>query len=844
MPSPTPLIIHCPRWDRQRREIMVMPLGLPALANLILDHTGTAPTLVHLGIENEHDPHFRLSELLSPSPPRLLLVSLHWFLQVRPVLDLVRELRSLAPESLVVLGGFTASYFAHEILSRVPSVDAVVVGDGEQPILALTRWASAIPALSRSRLNEIPNLVWRDTDGTIRRNPHRYVLGSSEAASLRHGSLSCLRHHQLYTERALYADFSEGSHESPYARTAYLNAGRGCSVACANCGGGKLAQAALGKRNGILVYPLSKLIRDIEESLSHGVDVLRMSFDPPSARRPMMAWFEAIAKLNPRFRLIYDLWWLPSKALLDSMARAFSPGSTLILSPECGSEAVRKRIRGYPFSNDHLMQAIHAIESRGFRTHCFFSAGLPTESPDDLEETIGLIQRIRGETQAGISVCPMTADPASPLFTNPDAFGATLTRQSLLDFYHDPSPHRPGYRTAYFSESQILDACNRLLQAAALPPSLDPIVDSSSSMSRNSLEIAPNPSKRVVLLVGMFRRIVPEGNDGPFGSQGGFVDNLAPSPYSLANGYLKSFVDANDALRERYDVRLFDIIEPWEPEEEREEVRITDEDIDALLSYHPVLIGFSAYCWNLDAVRTACQTIKQRQPDVRIVVGGRVSQSDARDWLASCPAVDAVVVGEGELAFREILLRDGFSGIAGVLWREGNELRWGGAPRCLDSLDDIPSPFLTGVLVPALHAVMLELSRGCLHACGYCTWNADKRLRHFGSSRIEQELRWAVRQGHQHITLNDSAINYDTERLRDFVEAIERADPSNRLRFTYNFRHDALTEEQFELFQRLPTHVALVGVETLSSRGMAQVDRQAVDVPALRYRLERFARTV
>jgi len=35
-------------------------------------------------------------------------------------------------------------------------------------------------------------------------------------------------------------------------------------------------------------------------------------------------------------------------------------------------------------------------------------------------------------------------------------------------------------------------------------------------------------------------------------------------------------------------------------------------------------------------------------------------------------------------------------------------------------LDDIPSPWLAGIVSPVKNAMMMELSRGCRHACGYC----------------------------------------------------------------------------------------------------------------------------
>ena len=463
------VFVHVPRIAQGRREIMVMPLGLPALANLLADRDGAEPAILHLGIERELDSAFSLRDALAHAP-RLLMISLHWYLQSRSVINAAKRIRSWLPDTTIVLGGLTASVFAREILEQLPFIDAVVRGDGEQPVLALRRAIASGPS-DRSKLRDVPNLLWRDSQGGLHDNGLTYQLDLAGSSELRHGDLRLLRNRETYVSQALYADFSEGAESGGYAQAAYLNAGRGCSVACVNCGGAAPAQVSICGRQGVLLYPQDKLIRDVEEALKEGARVLRMSFDPPAARRHLQTWFDAIGALGQSLRLVFDLWFLPTTDLLNSMARTFQPGSTLILSPECGSETVRKRVRGLPFSNDHLIRSIHEIESRGFRAHCFFAAGLPTETPQDIDQSVALIHRIRNETQSGVSVCPMVADPGSPLFVDPEAHGATLTRRSLRDFYDEKGvPNGPGYETNWFTETDILKACDRLLREAGLPP--------------------------------------------------------------------------------------------------------------------------------------------------------------------------------------------------------------------------------------------------------------------------------------------------------------------------------------------------------------------------------------
>ncbi len=351
---------------------------------------------------------------------------------------------------------------------------------------------------------------------------------------------------------------------------------------------------------------------------------------------------------------------------------------------------------------------------------------------------------------------------------------------------------------------------------------------------------ARGAAQRTVVLVGAFRRIVPEGGDTLFGSQGGFVDTIGPGPYSLATACLKAFALSDPEVAARYCIELVDLSEPLEIDGEREEVAVSQRDVQRVADLEPDMLGLSGYCWNLNAMAAVAKAVRARSPEAVIVLGGRAAEGDARALFDAIPELNALVLGEGEIPFRELLgcgLRES-SPVAGVLWR-GAQITAHDAPRAVvEHLDSIPSPYQQNLVSPPPHGMMLELSRGCLNACGYCTWSAHKQLRRLSPERIESEVCWAHERGHRHITLLDSAINYDTPALRCAVDAIRRADPKGSIQFTYNVRHELLTSDQAQILARLPTHMVLCGVETLSVAGMAQVQRTPVDVSKLKSTLQ------
>lgn len=458
------LFIHAPRFGGNRREVMVLPLGVPALADL-LARDGRSVEILHLGIEPEVDPTFSIARAIADLRPRLALISLHFNPQTRAAIDAARWVRQVAPQTPIVLGGLTATVFARELAS-LPFVDAVVRGDGEQPLRQLAR----VILDGEGSFEDVPNLTWRDSSG-VRESEARWVLDHETAGVLEHGSMRLLRHREQYLSRALYADFSEGASGSagyPYA--AYLNAGRGCTADCAYCGGSASSQMLTAARAGVLLYPLQKLLKDVRDAVGEGARTLRTCFDPPEARAHIGRWFDAIRSDSISLRAIYDFWLPAPRAFLVDLARTFTPGSVAVFSPDCGSDVVRRRLRGYAYSNEQLLRSVAEAEEVGLSVHCFFGAGLPTETHADVDETERLIERIRRETRAAVSVTPMFIDPGGAIFRDPKLFGVRLLRHGLRDFYEERGiAGGPGYETEHFSEAEIVGACSRLLAAAGLP---------------------------------------------------------------------------------------------------------------------------------------------------------------------------------------------------------------------------------------------------------------------------------------------------------------------------------------------------------------------------------------
>lgn len=193
----------------------------------------------------------------------------------------------------------------------------------------------------------------------------------------------------------------------------------------------------------------------------------------------------------------------------------------------------------------------------------------------------------------------------------------------------------------------------------------------------------------------------------------------------------------------------------------------------------PDVIGFSVMCWNARAVYDACRFLRLVLPDVFIVLGGPEVAPIAEDVLEDNTAVDAVVRGEGEETFAELLhvLSKGRSPwrVEGVTARRDGEIVSAPDRAPIADLDAIPSPYLSGALQPADGVAYVETYRGCPHRCAYCyEGKGIRRIRSFSQERVEAEVAAVVSApGVRSFSFIDPIFNMNRERLEWLTALME-----------------------------------------------------------------------
>lgn len=307
----------------------------------------------------------------------------------------------------------------------------------------------------------------------------------------------------------------------------------------------------------------------------------------------------------------------------------------------------------------------------------------------------------------------------------------------------------------------------------------------------------------------------------------------APGYQSLALAYLRAFAEADSRLKGRVAFQTLDLesdYEPWWI-------------AYRLIGMEPDVLAVSVLCWNARAVYDVCRIVKQALPRVRIVLGGPEVGPVAEQVLLDHPYVDAVVRGEGEETFAEVLdllRRDKpLTRAEGVTARNAE-----GAPRSapdrtlIADLDRIPSPYLTGVLKPQAGRAYIEGFRGCPHRCAYCfEGKGYGRIRSFSQARVEAEIRFLAEEcGITSLSFIDPVFNLTSERLGWLTDALEPYAREGMRLHTIEVDIERLDEASAAQLKR----AGVVSVET----GPQSIGAAALDACHRPFDEERFRRGV
>jgi radical SAM superfamily enzyme YgiQ (UPF0313 family) len=147
---------------------------------------------------------------------------------------------------------------------------------------------------------------------------------------------------------------------------------------------------------------------------------------------------------------------------VDDVSETFSEKFRVIaFSPETGSEEIRRRNKGYFFSNAELFEMLDYTTSKKVNVEVFFTYGIPGENEERIKETYRMRSEIvkKYGRRNCLRALSIEIEPGAPWQIEPEKYGIVISRRTFADFLKAHSRRSAGtytdlgyYITDYFKE--------------------------------------------------------------------------------------------------------------------------------------------------------------------------------------------------------------------------------------------------------------------------------------------------------------------------------------------------------------------------------------------------------
>ncbi|MEH7107101.1 B12-binding domain-containing radical SAM protein [Bacillus sp. JJ1764] len=201
--------------------------------------------------------------------------------------------------------------------------------------------------------------------------------------------------------------------------------------------------------------------------------------------------------------------------------------------------------------------------------------------------------------------------------------------------------------------------------------------------------------------------------------------------------------------------------------------------VSDLYQQKPSIIGFSCYIWNIEETLKVVNMLKKIEPSLLIVLGGPEVSYDTAEWMEKVPEVDFIVMGEGELTFKQLLAEiqsdQNYDQVPGIAYRHDRKVRMTLQRNKLD-LKEIPSPYRFPEDIAHLgkRVTYIETSRGCPFSCQFCLSSIEVGVRYFEREKMKEDIRYLMENGAKTIKFVDRTFNisrsYAMEMFRFLID--------------------------------------------------------------------------
>lgn len=432
------------------------PIGFATIASLLAKN-GYKVRILNLATHMLADERYDADKALSRIDSEVFGIDLHWLPHAHGSLEVAKMIKHHHPESRVVLGGFSATYYYKEILAGYPDVDAVFLGDSAE--LPMLQYLNAIE--SSSSLQSVKNIAYRD-NGRIRSNGISHFVEDLDSVDFDYGFMvrSAIKSLDLIGHMP-YLDWKRNP-------MLLVSTVRGCSNNCITCMGGCISFLRNFGRSSPAFRSPERILEDIRQIEAYFCGAIFLLGDIQQAGRTYSEkLLNLIRRERPKNEIAFEFFTPPSEDLIRSIGRAVESFDAQI-SPDSHDPKIRA-VQGRLYSNEELERTIESLLRAGARrVDMFFMIGLSLQDRRSVMDTVEFSASLMNRLNAGERFLPFISplapfiDPGSDAFENPERYGYRLLARTLED--HRSLLLKPSwkyvlsYETRWLSRDEIVES--------------------------------------------------------------------------------------------------------------------------------------------------------------------------------------------------------------------------------------------------------------------------------------------------------------------------------------------------------------------------------------------------
>ena len=360
--------------------------------------------------------------------PGICGIALNWLHFSEGAIETAKRLKTLLPNTIIVLGGQHASLFSEEIMQQHSDViDVLLQGEAEMTMLAVVQ---SVEETHQVKTN-IPGLVYRDEDSIIRISQPEVVNSLDELPFFFIDDVW-----PEFTSKFIGLPQEFLSTLQGFRTRAALDTVRGvCPKNCSYCIASHIG--AVQGRSNLAAHSTQWLAEHIKLLVERGISSITVQdpfFTLGDAALTELTQGILERGLNEKL-LSFDIFVEPGAYSVEAM-KYFSQVAAIVtieFGVETGSPKVAKTMGRNDDFNAMLENMIGARKA-GLIPISWWMVNLPNEGSKEIEETLDFISETMNEGIIPAQVSPMVLFPQTALAAFCDKFGIKKRLKTFEDF--------------------------------------------------------------------------------------------------------------------------------------------------------------------------------------------------------------------------------------------------------------------------------------------------------------------------------------------------------------------------------------------------------------------------